>query len=609
MKSVAKNSGSGIEHQPSALPRGWKLVPAGAIAEIKLGKMLDRAKHTSGTARPYLRNISVRWGSFDTDDLPKMFFDAAEVERYSVRQGDLVVCEGGEPGRAAIWRDQKPVMFQKALHRVRPGPAVTAEWLLICLRHYARSDGLKDFVSGSTIKHFTRDAFTRLPIPLPPLAEQRRIVARLEALEARSRRVREWLAEIPAQLAQARQSLLAAAFRGFSRRVPHDEAAAGQAHYPLPSRWRYSTLAELVAKGCFCSDGDWIESKDQDADGDVRLVQLADVGVGHFRDRSNRFMTSTKAEKLSCTYLKAGDILIARMPDPLGRACIFPGDSKSCVTVIDICVFRVQAHAANAHWVMNMLNSPQMRAQVLSAAAGTTRNRISRGNLIKLTFPLPPLAEQHEIVRRLETALARLDAAERAHAAAVAELDRLDQSLLARAFSGTLVPQDPADEPASALLARTSAPPPVRRIIPTPVYFVQLVPALLRAVDSPLSLERLNAIIALLFLPKQFLPLLQSTGGRAARAHFADFAQPNEPGALLAALKLLARAGTLTHSEIDGEVRLQLHSARIPPIDPTIETDARHLAAIASLVPPAVAKSSRSHLRPAQLRQALLTVP
>ena len=91
------------------------------------------------------------------------------------------------------------------------------------------------------------------------------------------------------------------------------------------------------------SDGDWVESKDQDPAGDVRLIQLADVGDGYFINKSNRFMNLETSKKLNCTYLKKGDILIARMPDPLGRCCIFPFDeNEKFVTVVDIAILRLK---------------------------------------------------------------------------------------------------------------------------------------------------------------------------------------------------------------------------------------------------------------------------
>ena len=90
------------------------------ITESCLGKMLD-AKKNKGEYQPYLANINVRWGSFDLEKLSLMRFEKDEEERYGIKYGDLIMCEGGEPGRCAIWRDELPNMkIQKALHRIRP---------------------------------------------------------------------------------------------------------------------------------------------------------------------------------------------------------------------------------------------------------------------------------------------------------------------------------------------------------------------------------------------------------------------------------------------------------------------------------------------------------
>src|SRR4051794_21342905 len=110
--------------------------------------------------------------------------------------------------------------------------------------------------------------------------------------------------------------------------------------YQLPVGWAWATIPELAGKAGVFVDGDWVESVDQDPNGDVRLIQLADVGDGVFRNKSNRFMTKAKADELHCTFLKENDVLIARMPDPLGRACIFPGDEKLAVTVVDVAIVR-----------------------------------------------------------------------------------------------------------------------------------------------------------------------------------------------------------------------------------------------------------------------------
>ena len=107
------------------------------------------------------------------------------------------------------------------------------------------------------------------------------------------------------------------------------------------------TLSKIIGENGVFVDGDWVESKDQDANGNVRLIQLADIGDGVFINKSNRFLTSEKAKELKCTLLKQGDLLIARMPDPLGRACIFPGLNMPCITVVDICIVRPDANIAD----------------------------------------------------------------------------------------------------------------------------------------------------------------------------------------------------------------------------------------------------------------------
>lgn len=177
----------------------------------------------------------------------------------------------------------------------------------------------------------------------------------------------------------------------------------------LPQGWALASIPEMLANEGLFSDGDWVESKDQDPEGDVRLIQLADVGDGSFRDRSARFLTSSKAQELGCTFLQPGDVLIARMPDPLGRACLFPGDSKASVTVVDVCVVRPSSGGVSPRWLMYTVNAPQTRHAMIPFEMGTTRKRISRKNLARIPLPVPPLAEQERIVAAIEEQLSRID--------------------------------------------------------------------------------------------------------------------------------------------------------------------------------------------------------
>jgi len=202
--------------------------------------------------------------------------------------------------------------------------------------------------------------------------------------------------------------------------------------------WATATIGELVDKNGVFIDGDWVESKDQDPSGDVRLVQLADIGDGVYRNKSNRFLTSDKAVQLGCTFLKNDDVLIARMPDPLGRACLFPGDQKPCVTVVDVCIVRVSTNFANNRWLMYAINSHAFRSEISSLQSGTTRKRISRGNLSKLELPLPPIPEQRAIVSKIEQLFSDLDNGIENFKKAQAHLNLYRQAVLKKAFEGDL---------------------------------------------------------------------------------------------------------------------------------------------------------------------------
>lgn len=164
------------------------------------------------------------------------------------------------------------------------------------------------------------------------------------------------------------------------------------------------TLSKLIGDTGIFIDGDWVESKDQDLSGDVRLIQLADIGDGYFIDKSSRFLTSEKARELKCTFLQQGDLLIARMPDPLGRACIFPELNMPCVTVVDVCIIRPDEKIANINWLKYLINSNDFRNKIIKYIKGTTRQRISRGNLEKISFLLPSLTDQFHIANQLNKA-------------------------------------------------------------------------------------------------------------------------------------------------------------------------------------------------------------
>jgi len=236
----------------------WPVVRLGDHVDACLGKMLDAQKN-KGQPQPYLGNSNVRWGMFDLSNLAEMRFEVHEEERYGLRPGDLVVCEGGEPGRCAIWTGPAGMKVQKALHRIRPRETLNNYYLFYWLRHSAAVGLLEPYFTGTTIKHLTGKAIAALEIPLPPIGVQRAAVNVLKPLDDRITLLRETNATLEA-IAQA---LFKSWFVDFDPvrakmegRTPEGMAEATAALFPdgfetselgeVPRGWRVMPVGDAV---------------------------------------------------------------------------------------------------------------------------------------------------------------------------------------------------------------------------------------------------------------------------------------------------------------------------------------------------------------------------
>ncbi|MEL7470858.1 MAG: restriction endonuclease subunit S [Pseudomonadota bacterium] len=468
------------------LPAGWANSDFGTIADIKLGKMLDKARNT-GTPTPYLRNINVRWGCFDLGDLFNVPLSEEERKLFAIHDGDLLVCEGGEPGRCAVWRDgPTDIKYQKALHRVRFLEEVSPEFAAQFLFHLSLQRDLEQHFTGTTIKHLPRTAFQRVSIPLPPLAEQRRIVEKLDWLSAHSQSARDHLARVATLATRAKQATLAAAFRGeltADWREGAEEATWSEeaiveierlrADYEkkrrgsrlssdsgimiddlgtLPHGWFRSHLAELVEMQV----GHAFKSKWYVEDEGPLLVRGANVAPGRIDWTDAKRLDPDLAPDYQQFRLSSGDIVVA-MDRPListGLKVAVVDDETAGALLVQRVARIVAGPFSSTPFIWHLLNSEIFLQHAIGRATGGDLPHISGNDILMTPVPLPSPTEQQEIVDRIETAFARIDrmAAEAARAAGL--LDRLDERLLAKAFHGELVPQDPSDEPASELLAR-----------------------------------------------------------------------------------------------------------------------------------------------------------
>ncbi|WP_417532535.1 restriction endonuclease subunit S [Marinobacterium stanieri] len=216
-----RNSSSYCTHEFSndwkwaTIPQGWDVKLYPEVVESRLGKMLDKTKN-AGIPTKYLGNINVRWFAFNLSEMQEILVSETEQLELSVKQGDVLICEGGEPGRCAIWDDdgEELIVFQKALHRARVSDKLLPEWLALNLKNDADNLSLAQLFTGTTIKHLTGKALKKYPIRVPPIEEQTEIVRRVDQLFAYADRIEQQVNNALERVNNLTQSVLAKAFRG-----------------------------------------------------------------------------------------------------------------------------------------------------------------------------------------------------------------------------------------------------------------------------------------------------------------------------------------------------------------------------------------------------------
>lgn len=288
------------------------------------------------------------------------------------------------------------------------------------LFYFVQTNDFVSFVSGEVrgmlYPAVTDSQVLAINIPLPPLPEQKQIAAKIHELIAEVERAR---AACEAQLEAARTLLPA-----YLRQVFESEEA---------KKWERRRLGELG----FVCDGNWILAENFRPSG-VRLLQVGNIGMGQFIEENKRFISKERAEELHCTYVLPGDVLVSRMPEPIGRACIVPLLPYECITAVDCTIVRVNKEVFDSQFLVYRLNSPDILATVASAASGATRQRISRKNLEKVELLIPSLTEQKRIATELKDKITNAEKLKLAIEEQLDAIKALPQAILRKAFRGEL---------------------------------------------------------------------------------------------------------------------------------------------------------------------------
>jgi len=488
------------------VPPSWDWVAVGDVSESRLGKMLDKGKN-KGIERPYLRNLNVRWFDFVLSDLLEMRFEDSELPEYVLKRGDVLICEGGEPGRAAVWDERiEGVYFQKAIHRVRFADFVSPVYFVYALRSSADDGRLSNYFTGTGISHFTGRGLKSYRFPLPPLAEQHRIVAKVDELMAicdlleaarqqrqqgRERLVSATLQRLnqpaedpasfrqdasfalqvlpsltttPAQIKQLRQTILNLAVRGkLVEQDPEDEPAeellqrlkpAKALAYELeglrsrqpisavnqddllikiPAGWGIPSFNDVFVIVSGVTKGQRIHPSELV---DVPYLRVANVQRGSL-DLSQVKTIGVRKADVERYRLKDQDILMTEGGDwdKLGRAAIWADQIPGCIHQNHVFRLRVPTDDLMPNWVVLYANSAPGRKFFENCSKQTTNlASINMTQLRSCPLPLPPLAEQHRIVAKVDELMALCDQLEMQLNQADQQRRRLLEAVLAEAL-------------------------------------------------------------------------------------------------------------------------------------------------------------------------------
>jgi type I restriction enzyme S subunit len=398
---------------------------------------------------PYMAVVNVQDGRLNLDLVKTIQASAAEIKRYQLLPGDLLLTEGGDPdklGRGTIWNGEiDPCIHQNHIFRVRSNsPLINMSYLS---RLVASPVGKAYFLTKAKqttgIASINLTQLRSFPVPLPPLNEQRRIAAKLDTTLAAVEACRQRLDGVAAILKRFRQAVLAAATSGELTREWREERG-------IDRDWSEVQLGDHAQGFSYGTS-----AKSQSV-GEIPVLRMGNIQAGEI-DWQELVYTSDLAE-IAKYMLDPGDVLFNRTnsPELVGKTAIYRGDQPAIYAGY---LIRVRCSSSLDPEFLNLsLNSPRGRDYCWRVKSdGVSQSNINAKKLAAYPLELPLIEEQQEIVRRAQHLFTLADQLEARLNAARKIVDRLTPALLVKAFRGELVPQDPGDEPASVLLERVAA--------------------------------------------------------------------------------------------------------------------------------------------------------
>jgi type I restriction enzyme, S subunit len=459
------------------LPEGWIKTKFSEITnKIVDGSHNPPPKADLGLPMLSARNIEGGLIRFEEDYrlISEQDFER-EDRRTKIKSGDILLTIVGAIGRCAVVpKNIQPFTLQRSVAVLSP-VEVDSQFLSYQLQSPNLQKDLLGRAKGTAQKGVYLKSLNELTIDIPPLNEQRRIVSTIEQMTDRSHKARAALEDVPKLIAQFRQSALAAAFRGdltadWREKNPDVEPASEFLQrigiepqspldfleiHSLPQKWKWASVGSISK----ISGGLTKNSKREEFPLEYPYLRVANVYANKL-DLQEIKTIRINQQELARVLLEKGDILVVEgngSIDQVGRVAMWDGSISPCLHQNHLIKIRFNLPEM-AEFALLWLLSEQGRRYIMSVASSSSGlHTLSLSKVSALPIPVAPENEQKEIVKRITALFDALTVIETRFTSSEEELNQLDRSILAKAFRGELVPQDPNDEPAAVLLKRIRA--------------------------------------------------------------------------------------------------------------------------------------------------------
>ena len=416
------------DEKPFDIPESWKWVRLGELFQHNTGKALN-STNRMGICLKYNTTSNLYWNRFELEHHREMFFADSEIERCTVKKGDLLVCEGGDIGRAAIWQNNETICIQNHIHRLRAFGTVCTEFFYYLFYLYKHAGWIGG--KGIGIQGLSSKAIHVIVFPFPPLAEQKRIVAKIEELlpyidryEQAWSKLEQFNSRFPEDM---KKSLLQYAIQGklveqrpeegtaeelftqiqeekqrliaekkIKKEKPLPEITEDEKPFDIPESWKWVRLLDVCKT---VADGDH-QAPPQVPSG-IPFLVISNISKGNLDFSNTRYVTQEYFDSLAYDRIAESNDILFSVTGSYGIPVIVDCEQKFCF----------QRHIAlikgmiNINYLWLLLGSPVVKAQCDKVATGTAQKTVGLKSLKSIVVPLPPLVEQKRIVEKLEQLL------------------------------------------------------------------------------------------------------------------------------------------------------------------------------------------------------------